>query len=681
MTVEHFLSAYVSATGPAALYWQRHDQCVALWRRDGDRVELVRYWELERLSGLKHHVWPFFTEERRTRLFEALVRTEGLTLDDISGIWGLPDTGDSERIRRLAREARVSVHSIGHLFSCLLLDSRIHREETIVALAIDGGPDFVLEDRVPAHWYSGAVVRGGDLHIRPVESPGLIYTAAVMVLGQEPGTLMAATSVCPCRADLAALAQPVIDELTFYGGRDNGWATATRIVAAAVEEGHKLLSANVIGDCGESRLSPEEHVRTAVMRRIQEVAEHIAVRNVERLVAEFSVDTTTAYLGMSGGSALNCPTNTRLLGEFGFRGLLCPPCANDGGQALGLGLAGFYADGVLPAAEFTFPGPYLGPADIGFDEAVREYTSAITGITDFTGDRFVADVVSGPVAWVDGAGEIGPRALGHRSLLADPRQEASKDRLNDIKDRQWWRPVAPMVLEDRVAEWFDGGRRSPYMLEVFAVSAAKRDVVPAIAHLDGTARLQSVAETDDARLFAALTAFEEHTGVPVLCNTSLNAKGEPIIQTASQAIAFCLAKGVSVLYLDGKRVELALGAVEPPAAGPRPRDAALFSGQEQARDELWSSLAEAGIGVALMALVARAPQLASALDDDRTRRKLRAIANRTIENDPAWLAYLDHIRTMYGPGGTFEGAFTEGGSAEDALMPLVADLMQQSTAS
>jgi carbamoyltransferase len=677
VTVEYFLSAYLTATGKASLFWQRHDQCVALWRRQGDRVDLVRYWELERLSGLKHHVWPSFTDEQRTGLLAALLATEGLTLSDITDIWGLPDAGDSRRIVDLAHRHRLSVHSLGHLFSCLFLDPAVFRDGTIVALAIDGGPDFVLEDRVPPYWYAGAVVRRGELHLRPVQSPGLIYTAAVMTFGQEPGTLMAATSACPCRADLRSLSEASLLGLTFYGARDSGWTTATRLVTAAADEARRLLAAGAIGRCGENRLAPEEHVRTVVMRRVQQIAEQIAVRDVQELVDEFGVDPSAAYLGMSGGSALNCPTSSLLLTRFGFRGLLCPPCANDGGQALGLGLAGLYGRGVLPAAQFTFPGPYAGPAQIGIEKALRRYEPGIVTVSDFSADRFVDDLEAGPVAWVDGASEIGPRALGHRSLLADPRRMASKDRLNAMKERQWWRPVAPIILEDRVAEWFEGGHRSPYMLEVFPVAEPKRDLVPAIVHLDGTARVQTLSVGDDPRLHRALTAFAERTGVPLLCNTSLNAKGEPIVQTASQAIAFCLAKGVPVVYVEGARIELdAAAPADPATAGPGPREAELFAGQELARDDLWRRLEERGVGVELMALVARAPQLARALDSDRARRKLQAIAKRTIDQDPAWQVYLDHLRSTFGPGGTFEGAFADTGTAEDALMPVVADLMR-----
>lgn len=671
---DHYISAYVSAAGDASLYWPRHDQCVALWRHQGDRVELVRYWELERLSGLKHHFWPSFDAAQRTRLLGYLLRSEGLVLDDVSEIWGLPDSGDSSAIVRLARDNGVSVHSIGHLFSCLLLDSEVFSNGTMVALAIDGGPDFVLESRTPPYWYCGAVVRDGVLHVRPVQSPGLLYTAAVMALGLEPGTLMASTCLCSCRAHLESLSAEVLAGRSFFGARDNGWQTATRLVSAALAEARRLLAAGVIGGCGDERLAAEEHVRTVVMRRIQEIAEQIAVDDVRGLLEEFDVDPHEAHLAMSGGSALNCPTNTRLLREFGFRGFLCPPCANDGGQALGLGLAGLYTRGVLPGARFRFPGAYVGPSDVDLDGALRTYADSIVSLSDFSPGQFVADVTAAPIAWVDGASEIGPRALGHRSLLADPRRMQSKDQLNAVKGRQWWRPVAPIVLEQHVAAWFEGGHHSPYMLETFPVVESRRAEVPAVVHLDGSARLQSLSAADDARLFEALSAFADRTGVPMLCNTSLNAKGEPIVQSAQEALAFCLAKGVRVAYVNGIRVELKVPATEPPAAGPRPRRVELFAGQESERDRLWQALEARGVGVEIMALVARAPQLRSGLERPRVRRVLKAIAARTIEADPAWQAYLWHLRTTYGPGGTFESAFTGSGSAEDALMPLVADL-------
>jgi hypothetical protein len=311
------------------------------------------------------------------------------------------------------------------------------------------------------------------------------------------------------------------------------------------------------------------------------------------------------------------------------------------------------------------------------EAALAEYAESVVSVTEFDAARFVTDIEAGPVAWVDGASEIGPRALGHRSLLADPRTERSRDALNRIKHRQWWRPVAPVVLEEHVADWFAGGRRSPYMLEVFDVETDRRPLVPAITHLDGTARLQSLAASDDARLHAAVSAFAESTGVPLLCNTSLNAKGEPIIQTAAQAAEFCLAEGVDVLYVDGFRVLLRRVPRHQPKHLPAPRRAELFAGQEPARDALWEQLAEQGVGAEVMALVARAPQFARMLDDESARAKLRAVAAQTTAADPAWSVYIDHLVAMYGPGGSFEGAFGESGATEEALMPIVSELLQR----
>ena len=677
MSVRYCLSAYVSPTGVAGLFWPRHDQCVALWRVSTGSVTLVRYWELERISGLKHHVWPVLTPERREALFEELLREEGLTLTEIDQIWGLPDVGDSSAIVDLAAQNSLSVHSLGHLFGCILLDSKEFRTQTIIALAIDGGPDFVLEERVPTHWYSGAIVVDGQLHFRPVQSPGLLYTAATMVFAAEPGTLRASTSVCGCRADLDALSDEKLSTATFYGGHDGGWKTAVALVTAAANEAKALLDERIIGQCDENRIAPEEHVRTVVMRRVQQIAEEIAVANVRFLASEFGIDTRTAYLGVSGGSALNCPTNSRLLSEFEFRGLRCPPCANDGGQALGLGLAGLYTEGILPGANFSFDGPYLGPTETDLPAAQKRYAEWIADIEPFEDCRFVEDVQAGPVGWVDSASEIGPRALGHRSLLADPRTISSKDALNALKQRQWWRPVAPIVLESEVADWFDCGHRSPYMLEVFTIPEEQRSRIPAVAHLDGTARVQTLSHNDDPRLHAALSAFFDHTGVPVLCNTSLNAKGEPIIQTATQAIEFCLRTGVSVLYVDGARIQLRTEIDAPTdfPAVPGPRRGELFSGEEDARRLLWGDLEKKGIGVDVIALIARAPQLSSALESSAVLRKLQALADRTRHDDSAWGTYVDHLHAAYGPEGSFEGMFSQKNS-EDALLPKVGELLQ-----
>src|SRR5206468_6581261 len=151
----------------------------------------------------------------------------------------------------------------------------------------------------------------------------------------------------------------------------------------------------------------------------------------------------------------------------------------------------------------------------------------------------VADVLAadGVVAWFQGRSEFGPRALGHRSLLADPRHAANLERLNDVKGREQFRPVAPMVLAERAAEVFDGGPLpSPYMLFTHRVRPEWRDRIPAVVHVDGTARIQTVDRRAEPRMAAVLDEFERRTGVPVVVNTSFNTAGRPMVDSPADAL-------------------------------------------------------------------------------------------------------------------------------------------------
>jgi carbamoyltransferase len=247
---------------------------------------------------------------------------------------------------------------------------------------------------------------------------------------------------------------------------------------------------------GDNPFSRDELVASATMKVIESVSKSIVERSIDRLLSAKSVDPGDAFLSMSGGFALNCPTNSHLLAKYGFRGLLVPPCANDSGQALGIGLLGFYARGDLDTKNVRTGLPYRGDDGLDIASALAVFGRHILDVRDFDAMTFVDDLENYPVAWVDGAAEVGPRALGHRSLLGDPRRIETKDILNRIKQRQWWRPVAPIVLEDHVARWFTGGRPSPFMLETFPIYPELRSLVPAVAHIDGSARIQTLSTSN-----------------------------------------------------------------------------------------------------------------------------------------------------------------------------------------
>ncbi|HEX4804647.1 MAG TPA: carbamoyltransferase C-terminal domain-containing protein [Conexibacter sp.] len=245
--------------------------------------------------------------------------------------------------------------------------------------------------------------------------------------------------------------------------------------------------------------------------------------------------TGCARLAMAGGVALNCVANARLWAEGPFDEIWVQPAAGDAGTALGAALWTAAAGGDLVAPMRT--------AALGrewSEEELRGWLSAAGVVFERVDD--VADVVAGAladdaiVAWFQGRSEFGPRALGHRSLLADPRNPANTERLNDVKGREQFRPVAPMVLEERAAEIFAGRLPSPHMLFTHDVAEEWRERIPAVVHVDGSARIQTVSAEDEPLMAAVLRGFEERTGVPVVVNTSLNTAGRPMADDPRDAL-------------------------------------------------------------------------------------------------------------------------------------------------
>jgi len=296
-------------------------------------------------------------------------------------------------------------------------------------------------------------------------------------------------------------------------------------------------------------------------------------------------------LAMAGGVALNCVMNARLRDRGIFDAVWVQPAAGDAGTALGAALwvdarerarhAGVRTAALgtvaapaeprsepvrhIPALErasvpdsdaastHALPGPlaprrwtmehaYLGP---GFDDAAIEPLlrwaklpyRRLDDVAEATAELLAQDRIIG---WFQGRMEFGPRALGARSILASPISAAMQQRLNELKDREDFRPVAPAVLHEAFAEWFEpaeaNGGRSPFMLFVYDVRAGRRERIPSACHTDGSARVQTVHADSNPRFHALLQAFGRRTGVPVLVNTSFNVRGEPIVGTPKAAI-------------------------------------------------------------------------------------------------------------------------------------------------
>jgi len=267
-------------------------------------------------------------------------------------------------------------------------------------------------------------------------------------------------------------------------------------------------------------------------------------------------------LCLGGGVALNGVANARLLSESGFERVVVPPAPGDAGCAIG---AALYCDRIhFGNPDRDVPDhPFLGPSVDGAELArlAREDSHLVEECTDETlidqtADDLAADLI---VGWMEGALEFGPRALGHRSILAAPHTTEMRDRLNrEIKYREQFRPFAPVVPIEAAARYFEippgGTRLARFMSGVFPVRPEWRSRLQAITHVDGSARVQVVERAMAPRLHTLLEAYGQRTGIPVLLNTSFNLAGEPIVNRAVEGYSTFLRCKIDILVAGGTRV-------------------------------------------------------------------------------------------------------------------------------
>lgn len=649
----YYLSAYLAPPGlESILHSQRHDHAVALWRRQGRTVELITYWELERFTGLKHHDLPLGSAESIRSLIETLLAEEGLAPSDIAEVWGTPGIATNEHIEHQFGETGVPIHSLAHLYSAMLVDTDIFHNGNIVALAIDGGPDTALDRTNQDCFYVGAYSVRGEVVLRAIESPGPLFIAAQHRFGLAPGTLMALAEASSVETGLDA--STVNPDQRYFGGY-GVYADARRVIAEIIPAAEDAATVRLNTD-PEGGLTRNELVASAAMKIVQELAEAVIRRNIEMLLAESGFDPEKTHLALAGGVALNCPANSRMMRRYGFTSLLAPPCVNDSGQALGLGLLGMVSMSSSPF-DFRLGCAFHGSRKLDLEAGLAELGISLVSTSELDLDTFVDDITRSPVAWVDGRAEIGPRALGHRSILADPRSPETKSLLNVMKGRQWWRPVAPIVLADQLDDWFEDPSPSPFMLQTFQVREDRREEVPAITHLDGSARVQSLDAADDDRLFRVLSHFHRVTGVPMLCNTSLNDRLEPIVATAAEAFNFCLRKGVSVIYVEGVRVELdTTNGVQPDA--PRTRNTRFLQAGTDHRSSAWKAWLNDGVTQDMVWLLSRYPELRPLVGTDAATQRLRTTFDSLVQQPALAMNYAEFV-AEFGPdaGGSNRHAF------------------------
>jgi len=443
-------------------------------------VSYVRNAPRQLLDGAPHHL---------------KARFEGLTLDHILARWTFLD-------HHLCHEASAFLAAPCDETAVLTLDGRGERASTSYGVFRDGRYTRLKQIELP-------------------HSLGLLYEDVTRYLGflhsSDEYKVMA----------LASFGQPE-------------YLKAMRDIVRLEEEGgYRLEPARLAERFGPPRRrgAPFETHHKNLASSLQQVLEETALHMAGWLQRE----TGAANLCMAGGVALNCVMNARLSRDGPFDSVWVQPAAGDSGTSLGAALFVDHRERGGPR-RWKMDHAYLGPAydDDEIERFLYRSRLAFRKLDDVAEEAAELLAQEKILGWFQGRMEFGPRALGARSILASPLDSGMQARLNGLKDREDFRPVAPVVLEDRAADWFDArGEQplcAPFMLFVYDVLPHRAAQIPAVRHIDGTARVQTVRRDQNARYHDLLAAFERRTGVPVLVNTSFNTRGEPVVCSPRDAV-------------------------------------------------------------------------------------------------------------------------------------------------
>ena len=449
---------------------------------------------------------------------------------------------------------RTQVHNVEHHQAHVASAFFVSPFDEAAILSIDGFGDFCSTMTAVGHGNSYRVL---DRVLFP-HSLGIFYAALTQWLGfpkyGDEGKVMGLAPYGDPSKHLKAMRDVVqldgglfalnLDYFTHdKEGVDMTWDEGSPTIGRIYSD--KLVE--TFGPAREPRTeitSHHEDVAAAMQMRLEEVYLHV--------VSHLHETTGMTNLCLAGGVALNAVANGRIRPETGFDGLYIQPAAGDSGTAVGAAYYVWNQELGKPRG-FDMTHAYTGP-EYSEEEIAAAFRAAGLEPHRF-GDEALFPTVAERIAagdvvgWFQGRMEFGPRALGHRSIVADPRRKDMKDILNArIKHREPFRPFAPSILAEATGEWFDQDYASPFMVLVYRTKPDKRDKIPAVNHVDDTGRLQTVERDVSPRYYRLIEEFGRLTDVPVVLNTSFN-ENEPIVMTPSEAIETFLKTHMDVLVL------------------------------------------------------------------------------------------------------------------------------------
>jgi len=440
-------------------------------------------------------------------------------------------------------------HHRAHLASCFYVSPF----ERAALLSIDGFGDFIS-----TMWGIG---QNNDIEILgQVEYPhsiGIVYTATTQFLGfphyGDEGKVMGLAPYGKpryieqfreiVRTDENGQFRLNLDYFRHHAeGVEMTWDNGSPVIGRIYSDRFAETFGPVRGP-GAALTDRERDIAASLQLRLEEVAFHVLTRLHEQ--------TALTDLGLAGGVAYNSVMNGKILLHTPFRRVFVQPAAGDSGTAIGVCYE-------ITRKREHMLSAYSGP-QFSNDEIRAALLRAKLAFETYTDaevtKRAAQDIAAGlVVGWFQGQMEFGPRALGNRSIVVDPRRAEMKDILNDrIKKREPFRPFAPSILEERVGDYFEQTHPAPTMLMVYQVRSERRGEIPAVTHVDGSGRLQTVSRAVNDRYYQLISDFNELTGVPVLLNTSFN-ENEPIVCTPDHAIDCFLKTRMDALYIGNQAV-------------------------------------------------------------------------------------------------------------------------------
>lgn len=461
-----------------------------------------------------------------------------------------------------ATEIRATIHNIGHHRAHMVSAFDVSPFDEAAVVSVDGFGDFVS-----AQWGfgSGNSIETTGRVLFP-HSLGLFYLALTQYLGfphygDEYKVMGLAPYGSPVFADLL---RPLIRlrpdggfklDLDYFLHHSEG-------VTMVWDDGEPMIG-KVFSPKLEVLLGPSRQKDEPLTRRHMDIAasaQSLYEDAFFHLLNHLQRQSGMKNLALAGGCAMNSVANGKVFERTEFRELYVPPAAGDAGGAIGAAFAVWNEKLANPRC-FVMTGAYWGPgaSDVEIDTLLDSCAGKLQaeGIRrEVVADemilcaRVAAAIAEGKViGWFQGRMEWGPRALGNRSILGDPRRADMKDILNlKIKHRESFRPFAPSILRERVGDWFETDYEVPFMLQVFQVKADQRVRIPAVTHVNGSGRLQTVTEESNPRYHRLISAFEKLTGVPILLNTSFN-ENEPVVCRPQEALACFMRTSMDMLIL------------------------------------------------------------------------------------------------------------------------------------